>query len=365
MASQEPLGILKQGVDVWNQWRRTYLDEDAGNMLAYLSYADLSGMNLEGAYLEQISLQHASLREANLRGADLSVSDLGLSDLSRADLSGAVLEGTLLPGADLRNANLSRANLAHANLLKADLSEADLSNADLTSTDLRWTNLKGADFSRAKMERTILGDVDLRLVKGLETVKHYGPSTIGVDVIFRSHGQIPEVFLREAGVPENFLVYARSLSDQVVDYASCFISYSARDEVFAKRLRADLLSNGVRCWFAPEDLKIGAKIRPSIDEFIRLYDKLLLVLSRYSVTSQWVEQEVETALAKERKENRMVLFPIRLDKAVMELEGGWPALIRNTRNIGDFTRWRHSETYQQALDRLLRDLKTETSKPKT
>ena len=82
-----------------------------------------------------------------------------------------------------------------------------------------------------------------------------------------------------------------------------------------------------------------------------------------SVSSQWVEQEVETALAKERKENRTVLFPIRLDKTVMDIEGGWPALIRNTRNIGDFTRWKRHDAYQKALDRLLRDLKAEASKP--
>ena len=61
---------------------------------------------------------------------------------------------------------------------------------------------------------------------------------------------------------------------------------------------ADLQSKGVRCWFASEDMKIGDCLRPRIDETIRLYDKLLLVLSKTSVASQWVEQEVETALAR-------------------------------------------------------------------
>ena len=51
-----------------------------------------------------------------------------------------------------------------------------------------------------------------------------------------------------------------------------------------------------------------------------------------SVSSQWVEQEVETALAKERQEKRTVLFPIRLDETIMQLAGGWPALIRNKRS---------------------------------
>jgi hypothetical protein len=100
-----------------------------------------------------------------------------------------------------------------------------------------------------------------------------------------------------------------------------------------------------------------------IDETIRLYDKLLLVLSKDSVTSQWVEQEVETALALERQQGTTVLFPVRIDDTVMTLETGWPALIRNTRNIGDFRRWKTHDVYQKAFDRLLRDLKAAEHKP--
>ena len=66
----------------------------------------------------------------------------------------------------------------------------------------------------------------------------------------------------------------------------------------AERLYAALQPKGVRCWFVPEDLQSGDRLRSRIDETIRLYDKLLLVLSKDSVDSQWVEQEVETALAR-------------------------------------------------------------------
>src|SRR5262249_58914496 len=101
-------------------------------------------------------------------------------------------------------------------------------------------------------------------------------------------------------------------------------------------LHADLQNRGVRCWFAPEDMKIGDRIRPRIDETIRLYDKLLLVLSKTSVTSQWVEQEVETALARERQQKITILFPVRIDNMVMTIKTGSPAMIRNTRHISHF-----------------------------
>src|SRR5438270_8000096 len=85
------------------------------------------------------------------------------------------------------------------------------------------------------------------------------------DTIYNSKGQLPISFLRGCGVPDSFIDYIESLSEGNKRYYSCFISYSSADEDFAKRLHADLQDNGVRCWFAPEDMKIGDRIRPAID----------------------------------------------------------------------------------------------------
>ena len=41
----------------------------------------------------------------------------------------------------------------------------------------------------------------------------------------------------------------------------------------------------------------------------------------------------------------------------MEIKTGWPAEIRRTRHIGDFTKWKDQEAYQKACTHLLRDLK--------
>src|SRR5687767_8556700 len=48
-------------------------------------------------------------------------------------------------------------------------------------------------------------------------------------------------------------------------------------------LYARMQTEGVRCWFAPEDFKIGDKFRDRIDDSIRLHDKLLIVLSEESI----------------------------------------------------------------------------------
>jgi hypothetical protein len=286
-------------------------------------------------------------------------------------LDGAKLSGVVLRGADMRGVTFRAAALSGADLQSSDLSYADFTYADVTNVNMRNTNLWGTDFTGARMEgadvsksmiaMAKLGDLDLSVVKGLDTLVHVGASTLGIDTIYKSGGNIPEAFLRGCGVPEGFVTYARALTTQAIDFYSCSISHSSKDHEFVERLHADLQAKGVRVWFAPHDMKIGARIRHSIDESIRVHDKLLLVLSEHSVSSQRVEQEVETALAKEREqEGRTVLFPIRIDEAVMEGRTGWPALLKNTRNVGDFTNWKSHDDYQKAFDRLLRDLKAGT-----
>jgi len=257
--------------------------------------------------------------------------------------------------ADLSGANLNEADLSGANLYFADLSGAAPRGARLFGANLVRARLFEADLTGAVFGRTTVGDVDLSQVRGLNQVWHNGPSAIGGETIYLSKGEIPEAFLRGAGVPEQFITFARSLVGKAIEFYSCFISYSSKDQDFAARLYADLQAQHLRVWFAPEDLKIGDRFQERIEESIRLYDKVMIVLSEASVHSRWVEREVNAAWERER-DGRLVLFPIRIDDAVMSAPQPWAADIRRTRHIGDFTGWKDHDSYQKALQRLLRDL---------
>jgi hypothetical protein len=103
-------------------------------------------------------------------------------------------------------------------------------------------------------------------------------------------------------------------------------------------------------------MKIGDRFRRKIEDVIRLYDKLLVVLTESSIKSAWVEKEVESAFEKERKQGKTVLFPIQLDEAVIDAEEAWAADIRRTRHIGDFRGWHSHDKYKVAFERLIRDL---------
>jgi len=281
MANQEQLDILKQGVQVWNEWRVEKLDVQIDLSKADLNYADLTSANFS---------------YANLSGTILIGAILNDASLVRANLRGAILRDALFFDATLDGADLTSADLVGADLQGTDFNGANLKNADLVNATLNGATLNGADLNGANFLSTVFGDVDLSTEKGLETVRHFGPSTIGIDTIIRSQGKIPEIFLRGAGVPSSIIEQIPALigSLKPIDYYSCFISYSSNDVTFAKQLLGDLRNNRVRCWLDLEDMNIGDRIRDRIDQTIPQYDKLLLILSEQSLMSEWVEDEVET-----------------------------------------------------------------------
>ena len=84
---------------------------------------------------------------------------------------------------------------------------------------------------------------------------------------------------------------------------------------------------------------------------------MLLILSKSAIDSDWVENEVSKGFAEERRRKQVVLFPVRIDEAVMKTDESWAVMLRDQRNIGDFRRWKDHDAYQQAFSRVLRDLK--------
>jgi uncharacterized protein YjbI with pentapeptide repeats len=374
MANQQQLDQLQKSVGKWNIWRLLNKDIIINLSGADLNGAELSGANFYDANLSRADLSRADLSSANLSRADLSRADLRGADftdtnLRDADLRGANLSDANLSGADLSDANLnvadlSRANLSSANLSGANLSDANLSSADFSRADISIANLSGANLSYANLSDTLIGwtsfgDRDLRKVKGLATIRHAGPSPLSINTIYQSEGDIPETFVRGTGTPDSFIEYMHALASKPIQYYTCFISYTQKDQAFAERLYSDLQNKSVRCWYAPKELKPGDYYRHRIDESIRIYDKLLVILSEESIQSPEVEKEVKKA--EEREESMpmdsQVLYPIRLDDIVMQTRRRWVKLLRDHRHIGDFTKWKDHDHYQQAFQRLLDDIK--------
>lgn len=314
MSDQRHLKKLNEGVTAWNNWRNERLE----------ILPDLREAPLQGKPLTEIDFRH-----------------------------------TNLDSADLSNANLCYASIKSASLCQTNLSGAKLRNAFLHKTCFKETILQRTNFHRASLLDTTFLNVDLKETINLDTVVHLGPSTIGIDTIQRSRGKIPDAFLIGAGVSEQLLDGIHSLGDAPFDYFTCFISYSSHDKHFVEMLYRDLRKAGVLCWFAPEDLKAGDKFLQEITETVQSREKLLVVLSKNALKSDGVKQEVILARQREGKGKREVLFPIRLDSAILHSGIEWAAPIRKRRHIRSFENWQHPPNYQKMLIGLLNDLHKE------
>lgn len=358
----EILNVLRSSPDAWNQWREANaaiykkpprkLDPNpqapsiqitSGSAIAIniskektldIGDANFEGINLVGANLSNLEVPFsnftsAALSQTDFRGSDLSWTDFRFADLTDANLSGAMLNGARFDGSVLKNANFKGAFMLNCSFSSIDLSD----------------------------------------VRGLENVVHHGPSSVGIDTLYMSRGKIPEAFLRGVGLPDVFLTFAQSLVTQPIERYSCFISYSSKDEIFARRLHNDLQANNVRCWFAPENLLAGQKQHEQIGEAIRVFDKLLVILSSNSMESEWVKTEISFARKREIFQNQRVLFPVRL--VDFDTLKSWQCFDADTGKdsareireyyIPDFSDWAtNGEKYAESISKLIEALKSDS-----
>jgi hypothetical protein len=335
MADPEHVKILKEGSEAWNKWVATNV-----SVAANLSNADFSN-----AKLSLTDFQEVDFRNANLEGADLSFCKFIWTDLS--------------------NANLRRADLRSASFGEANLTNADLRGADLSFTVFNGTELSRANLQGAVCQQTYFTEVDLSKTLGLGECDHWSPSNLDLGTLARSK-DLPESFLVGCGISHFLIKHLAELREDPRQFQSCFISHSSQDLDFARKLHSDLVQRGIRCWFAPENMRAGRKILRQIDQAVGEYDKLLLVLSTESMKSRWVEYEILRAREREIRDNQRLLFPISIVPYRIIKE--WQLFSSDEERdlaseireyfIPNFSSWRaDADAYRRSLERLLSDLK--------
>lgn len=95
-----------------------------------------------------------------------------------------------------------------------------------------------------------------------------------------------------------------------------YVSYGSQDTKQAAEIVRALEEQGVGCWFAPREVRMGADMEKQIPAAIQECPYFLLILSKDSVASKWMERELGFA-----KLYRKNIIPVRVED--FDLSESW------------------------------------------
>jgi hypothetical protein len=98
-----------------------------------------------------------------------------------------------------------------------------------------------------------------------------------------------------------------------------FISHSSKDKAFVESLVEYLEKAGVKTWLDSRQLKPGDSIVAGIQDGLTDSDYIVLVLSHNSVTSRWVQAEINAAFMQEMDGQGTRIIPIKIDDCAVPI----------------------------------------------
>jgi uncharacterized protein YjbI with pentapeptide repeats len=301
LTKRQLVKLLTSNAAPWNNFKR----KQADSIIWYET--DTRSFWLPGYIIDlrNIDLPNADLTDRDLSNIDFSGSNLSGSNFSRSRLDSMDIKGTFTGYTSLTDCNLRRtkwepsklhyvrannADFSHAEFNGATLEHCQFQNAKFTKAFIAaafdGSDIRGADFTGSHIFASSFFNVDLSVAKNLNSASYHGDSRIDYQTIKLSQS-VPTPLLAACGVAHFHIPFIDAISKNSAKHPSCFISYSVKDDKFIERFRNQLANNGVRSWFAPRDLPFGASTRDVIESQIRSHDRLIVVLSKSSLQSQW------------------------------------------------------------------------------
>ena len=98
------------------------------------------------------------------------------------------------------------------------------------------------------------------------------------------------------------------------DSPSVFICHSSKDKKrYVTEFATRLIERGIEAWFDKWEMKIGDSLVNKIfEEGIKNCDKFIIILSKNSIDSKWVKEELDAGVV-EKIEKRTTIMPIIID----------------------------------------------------
>jgi TIR domain-containing protein len=102
-------------------------------------------------------------------------------------------------------------------------------------------------------------------------------------------------------------------------FAKVFLCHSSIDKPFVRKLDTALRYCYISCWLDERDLDIGDSLHKSIGEAIKSCEYILPILSKNSIGSAWVIDELSAALALEKESGEKRILPVLTDLSNQEI----------------------------------------------
>jgi hypothetical protein len=125
---------------------------------------------------------------------------------------------------------------------------------------------------------------------------------------------------------------------------SVFISHSHMDRSFAEKLANDLGKHGLDVWYSEWQMKPGDSLTRKVADGIISSGSMLVLLSKNSVQSEWVEKELSLALCDSLANKNVRILPVLIETC---------AFPRSFHFLGDTIYADFRDDYNTALQRLL------------
>ena len=143
---------------------------------------------------------------------------------------------------------------------------------------------------------------------GLQKIKYYG---VGGK---RSRGYGRMMIWNLENSPVEMPIKQKTIFNTNNKRPVVFISHSWKDKHVARRLAGDLQVEGMDVWLDEHKILVGESIHTKVEEGLHECDYLVLLLSRNSLTSTWVSEEINAVRSKEKHERKVILLPVEIEE---------------------------------------------------
>jgi type III secretory pathway component EscV len=92
-----------------------------------------------------------------------------------------------------------------------------------------------------------------------------------------------------------------------------FLSHSSADKTLARRLAGDLRAASVDVWLDESEIRVGERFAQKIEQALEDVDFVIVLLTRASVASEWVDREWRQKVQHEGAAKRVAIIPVRAE----------------------------------------------------